>query len=263
MKKILAMLLCCAALLAGCGQQVPEKTDDGRLKIVATVFPAYDFARSAAGTFADVELLLPPGMDSHSYEPTPADILAVQECDLFIYLGGESDSWVETILSAVEPKGETLRMIDCVELLKEEHVEGMQTDPGHDHDHGEDCEEEHHHEEDAHDEDEIGLGEVVGMDEHVWTSPANAAAITRVIGERNWMRKTVRLILPERKPTPQNWTLCMRSLRLCLRRTVTVQLFSETVSPCGILRKPTNWITTRPSPAAAPRRNLRRQRWLS
>ena len=59
MKKILAILLCCAALLAGCGQQMPDKTDDGRLKIVATVFPAYDFARSAASGFADVELLLP------------------------------------------------------------------------------------------------------------------------------------------------------------------------------------------------------------
>ena len=183
MKKILAMLLCCTALLAGCGQQVPEKTDDGRLKIVATVFPAYDFARAAAGTFADVELLLPPGMDSHSYEPTPADILAVQECDLFIYLGGESDSWVETILSAVEPEGETLRMIDCVKLLEEEHVEGMQTDPGHDHDHEEGCEEEHHHEDEMHEEDAHGLGEVVGMDEHVWTAPENAAAITRTIGE--------------------------------------------------------------------------------
>ena len=183
MKKILAMLLCCTALLAGCGQRMPEKTDDGRLKIVATVFPAYDFARAAAGTYTDVELLLPPGMDSHSYEPTPADILAVQECDLFIYLGGESDSWVETILSAVEPEGETLRMIDCVELLEEKHVEGMQTDPGHDHDHEEGCEEEHHHEEETHEEVAHGLGEVVGMDEHVWTAPENAAAITRTIGE--------------------------------------------------------------------------------
>ena len=155
------------------------------MKIVATVFPAYDFARSAAGEWADAELLLPPGMDSHSYEPTPADILAVQECDLFIYLGGESDAWVETILSAVERQGATLRMIDCVELLEEEHVEGMQSAPGHDHDHGhdEDCEEpeHHHHEEEA---ESHGLGEVVGMDEHVWTSPANAAKITRAVGAK-------------------------------------------------------------------------------
>lgn len=177
MKRVLAMLLCCL-LLAGCAPQ-KETQDDGKLNIVATVFPAYDFARAAAGELAEVKLLLPPGMDSHSYEPTPADILAVQESDLFIYLGGDSDAWVETILSAAEPQGRILRMVDCVDLLAEEHVEGMQDAPGHDHEHDEECEEhDHDHEEETH-----GLGEVVGMDEHVWTSPENAAEITRTIGE--------------------------------------------------------------------------------
>ncbi|MCI9240126.1 metal ABC transporter substrate-binding protein, partial [Oscillibacter sp.] len=125
----------------------------------------YDFARSAAGELADVTLLLPPGAESHSYEPTPADILRVQRCDLFIYLGGESDAWVDTILSAIEPRGDVLRMIDCVDLLEEETVEGMQG--GHDHEEG------HDH-----------LGEVLSMDEHVWTAPRNAAAVTRIIGQR-------------------------------------------------------------------------------
>ncbi len=161
-------LLCALLLLAACGPALPPE-DSGRLQIVAAVFPAYDFARAAAGELADVTLLLPPGAESHSYEPTPADILRVQRCDLFLYLGGESDAWVDTILSAIEPKGETLRMIDCVDLLEEETVEGMQG--GHDHDH--DHEEVHDH-----------LGEVVGMDEHVWTAPENAAAITRTVGER-------------------------------------------------------------------------------
>ena len=161
-------LLCALLLLAACGPALPPE-DSGRLQIVAAVFPAYDFARAAAGELADVTLLLPPGAESHSYEPTPADILRVQRCDLFLYLGGESDAWVDTILSAIEPKGETLRMIDCVDLLEEETVEGMQG--GHDHDH--DHEEGHDH-----------LGEVVGMDEHVWTAPENAAAITRTVGER-------------------------------------------------------------------------------
>ena len=160
-------LLCALLLLAACGPALPPE-DSGRLQIVAAVFPAYDFARAAAGELADVTLLLPPGAESHSYEPTPADILRVQRCDLFLYLGGESDAWVDTILSAIEPKGETLRMIDCVDLLEEETVEGMQG--GHDHDH--DHEEGHDH-----------LGEVVGMDEHVWTSPRNAAAVTRAVGE--------------------------------------------------------------------------------
>ena len=166
------LILCCGLLLSGCAQP-PEKAEDGRLQVVAAVFPAYDFARAAGGGLTDVELLLPPGAESHSYEPTPADILAVQECDLFIYLGGESDTWVETILSSIDMEGRTLRMVDCVELLEETEVEGMQALPGHRHDHEDEEGEEHG----AH-----GLGVVVGMDEHVWTSPRNAAAITRTIG---------------------------------------------------------------------------------
>ena len=121
MKRLLLLLLP-VLLLTACGQTAPTP-ETGRLQIVTTVFPAYDFARAAAGELADVTLLLPPGTESHSYEPTPADILAVRDCDLFIYLGGESDAWVETILSAIEPRGEQLRMIDCVPLLEEETVE--------------------------------------------------------------------------------------------------------------------------------------------
>jgi len=160
--KRLFPLICALLVLSSCAPVPPEPPAD-RLQVVAAIFPAYDFARAAAGDLADVALLLPPGAESHSYEPTPADILRVQNCDLFIYLGGESDTWVDTILSAIEPEGEALRMVDCVDLLEEETVEGMQG--GH--------EEEHGH-----------LGGVVGMDEHVWTAPLNAAAITRAVGER-------------------------------------------------------------------------------
>ena len=163
MKRIFPAL-CALLLLTACGPELPPEDSD-RLQIVAAVFPAYDFARAAAGELADVTLLLPPGAESHSYEPTPADILRVQRCDLFIYLGGESDAWVDAILSAIEPEGEVLRMVDCVDLLEEETAEGMQGG----HDHGED----HDH-----------LGEVLSMDEHVWTAPRNAAAVTRIIGER-------------------------------------------------------------------------------
>ena len=163
MKRIFPAL-CALLLLTACGPELPPE-DSERPQIVAAVFPAYDFARSAAGELADVTLLLPPGAESHSYEPTPADILRVQRCDLFIYLGGESDAWVDTILSAIEPRGDVLRMIDCVDLLEEETVEGMQG--GHDHEEG------HDH-----------LGEVLSMDEHVWTAPRNAAAVTRIIGQR-------------------------------------------------------------------------------
>lgn len=183
MKKLVSFLLLGALLLSGCAAKAEPK-DPNKLQIVATVFPAYDFARAAAGEYAEVTLLLPPGAESHSYEPTPADILAVRDCDLFLYLGGDSDAWVETILSSVEPTGHAMRMVDCVELLAEEHVEGMQLEPGHTHEDGEECHEEHHHEahEEAGHEADSGLGRVTGYDEHVWTSPKNAAAITRSIG---------------------------------------------------------------------------------
>ena len=172
MKRLLICVLA-LALLAGCAPASVQEPEDGKLHIVATVFPAYDFARAAAGDLADVELLLPPGTESHSYEPTPADILKVQSCDLFLYLGGDSDQWVETILEAAEPTGRTLALIDCVETLEEEHVEGMQEEVGHHHD----------EDEDDHDHDHDHLGTVTEIDEHVWTAPANAAAITRQFGE--------------------------------------------------------------------------------
>ena len=158
-KRLMCLLAVCALVLTGCGRQEAAQPEHDGLNIVATVFPAYDFARACGGDDVNVTLLLPPGAESHSYEPTPADILAVQECDLFLYLGGESDAWVDTILSAAEPTGRTFKLMDCVDLLEEETVEGMESD--HDHDHDE------------------GLGQVTEYDEHVWTSPRNAAQIVR------------------------------------------------------------------------------------
>nr|WP_325184935.1 metal ABC transporter substrate-binding protein [uncultured Oscillibacter sp.] len=163
---MIAPALLCALLLTGCARLDREPADPEKLQVVATIFPAYDFARAAAGELAEVTMLLPPGAESHSYEPTPADILAVEGCDLFVYLGGESDHWVETILENIDFQGRALRMVDCVELLEEETREGMQAAPGHDH-------ESHDH----------GPGEVMEMDEHVWTAPQNAAAVTRAVGE--------------------------------------------------------------------------------
>lgn len=157
MKKLFALLLP-VLLLTACAQPAPQPS--GLPRVVAADFPAYDFARAVCGGLAEVSLLLPPGAESHSYEPTPADILSVQDCDLFVYLGGESDAWVDTILEAVEPTGRQLRMVDCVDLLEEEELEGGHDDhAGHDH----------------------GPGEVREIDEHVWTAPMNAAAITERI----------------------------------------------------------------------------------
>ena len=183
MKKIVSLLLslCLPLGLAACGVSAAPPAEDGRLTIVATDFPAYDFARAVCGEAGDVSLLLPPGTESHSYEPTPRNILDVQACDLFIYVGGESDTWVDTILESLDTPVETLKMVDCVELLEEEPLEGM-TVRGHDHDHGGDGHDDHDEDED-HDHGH-GLGEVVEADEHVWTSPVNAAAIVTAIGER-------------------------------------------------------------------------------
>lgn len=163
-RRLLCVLLLCLLPAAGCAPAEPPGETTKGLRIVATVFPAYDFARAAAGDLAEVALLLPPGAESHSYEPTPSDILAVQACDLFIYLGGESDAWVDTILGSVDMRGESMRMLDCVDLLEEEIREGMREPPGHG--------------------GHAGHGEVLEMDEHVWTSPRNAAAITRAVGAR-------------------------------------------------------------------------------
>ena len=152
----LALVLC----LAACGGDGGK--EDGKLRIIASSFPGYDLARSVAGDLAEVSLLLPPGTESHSYEPTPRDILNVQGCDLFIYLGGESDAWVDTILNSLDTPVKTLKMLDCVSTLKEEPLEGMEEiHDDHDHDHGK--------------------GQVVEVDEHVWTSPVNAGKIAERI----------------------------------------------------------------------------------
>lgn len=160
MKKY-AILLCFLlflSLFSAC--TVPTDTaDDGKIHIVTTVFAPYDFARNIGGEYVDVTMLLPPGMDIHAYEPTPKDIVAIQNCDLFIYVGGESDAWVEEMLAAMEDV-RTLKLFDCVTLLDEEIVEGME------HEHEE--EDEHHHDD-------------AEPDEHVWTSTDNAKSICEAI----------------------------------------------------------------------------------
>lgn len=180
MKRMFAALLSLAllaALLSGCAGREPVSSGKaGGFSIVATSFPAYDLARAVCGQEAEITLLLPPGAESHSYEPTPRDILAVEDCGLFLYLGGESDAWVETILSSLDAPAETLRMIDCVETLEEEPLEGM-TAQGHSHD-------DHDDNDDHDDHDGRGLGEVHEIDEHVWTAPENAGRIARAIARR-------------------------------------------------------------------------------
>lgn len=159
--------LCLIALLTmlitvSCSAQ---NSDSQKLKIVTTIFPQYDFARAICADVEDeVELtmLLPPGSESHDYEPSLADLKLIGECDLFICVGGETDAWIESAVEAVGTDVNILRLTDFVELLCEED-DGIIN-----------SEHSHEHEEHEHDEHEI--------DEHVWTTPENAALITEAIG---------------------------------------------------------------------------------
>ena len=122
--------------MAGASASVAE--ENSRLQVVTTIFPQYDFARHIAGDRADVTMLLKPGEEVHSYEPTPQDIKKIQNCDLFIYVGGENDVWVENILDSVKGDQEgpqTVRLLALVETYSEEQLEGMMEEKGHDHDH--------------------------------------------------------------------------------------------------------------------------------
>ncbi|MCL1847590.1 MAG: metal ABC transporter substrate-binding protein [Coriobacteriia bacterium] len=157
---LLAFLLMIGFLLGGCAtsKHSISKEDNEKIRIITTVFAAYDFTREIAGSHAEVSLLIPPGAELHAFEPTPQDILEIQGCDLFIYVGGESDAWIADILSAVDTaQVRVLRLMDLVELLNED--ESVLVDPL------------------------SGSEEELESDEHVWTTPRNAKLITRAISE--------------------------------------------------------------------------------
>lgn len=171
MKRLFSLLsaLVFAVSLAGCAAR-PAPEDDGRLRVVTTLFPYYDFARAVAGDRADVTLLLSPGREAHSFEPTPLDAVTISRADVFIYNGGEGEVWVDDMLDSVGENIESvLRMMDFVSAREEEFSEGMQDAEDHDHD--------EHGEHDHADSDEIEY------DEHIWTSPANAIVLCRAVAE--------------------------------------------------------------------------------
>lgn len=157
-------------------------TPSGKITVVATIFPAYDFARNVGGDKCEVYQLLKPGAESHSYEPTPQDIVLIKNCDVFIYAGGESDSWIETLMDSVDMSGKhVISMLDEVDALDEEEKEGMREGGllseyiGGEH--------HHHHHEEGEEEEEHHHEEEVELDEHVWTSPRNAIRITEAVCE--------------------------------------------------------------------------------
>lgn len=193
---LLAGSLILGMMLTGCGMsgrqteqnggKEQNKVENEKISVVATIFPQYDFVRQIAGENVELKMLLKPGEETHSYEPTPQDIIAIQNSDLFIYVGGENDAWVEDILESMPDNGrKTLKLVDCVDTVEEEHVEGMKEERGHDHDE-DDAEHEVEHEEDEADHEEHGQEEthsVHEIDEHVWTSPLNAVKIVEQIKE--------------------------------------------------------------------------------
>lgn len=149
MKRLIAALLCLCLVLCGCTAQPEKPHDETKLQIVCTSFPAYDFAREIAGDRAELTLLIKPGSEVHSYEPTPKDMICIQESDLFICNGGESEQWAKTLIT---PELNTIYMMGCVDTV-EESADGIYN--------AEDGEPE--------------------LDEHVWTSPLNAIKISEEI----------------------------------------------------------------------------------
>lgn len=157
MRKVIFIILTTFLLVfTGCSQN--QTDNSGQLNIVTTCFPPYDFARAVTGGNADIKMLLCPGAEAHSYEPTPLDIANIQQCDVFIYIGGEGEVWVDKILDSIDTTNITvIQLFDFIDPLHEEDVPGASPD-------GHDSHEDHHHEENTDEE----------FDEHIWTSPQNA-----------------------------------------------------------------------------------------
>lgn len=153
LRKIAAAVCVTGLITSICGC---NETESDGLKIITTNFPPYDFVREITGGECNAEMLLVGGQDSHSFEPTAKDIISINEADLFICTGGESDSWVDRIADSLDSDVKIIRMMDFVEPL---------------------CSEEHDHEDDAdHDHAEE-------YDEHIWTSPLNAIKISEGIAD--------------------------------------------------------------------------------
>ncbi len=149
-RKILAVMLIMGVvglIVVGVMLKRGEGVDEAGLRILATSFPAYDFARAVVGDDGKVEMLLAPGAEIHDYEPTPQDIIKIQESDVFIYTGGESETWVDEMLEGIDSgRTKVIRMMDLVELMVEDEEGGE-----------------------------------VEYDEHVWTSLRNAIVIVGVL----------------------------------------------------------------------------------
>jgi len=168
LKKLLFLCLAipfAAVSLWGCSRSDrPSNTGESKLKVVTTLFPYYDFTRQVAGDKVELTMVVPAGMDSHSFEPTPADVQVIRDADVLISNGGALEHWLSQVLSAVDSDSMTvLTGMDQVNAVQEELVEGME-------------EEEHQHQ-----EEDDGHGDHIEYDEHIWTSPVNAMILVESI----------------------------------------------------------------------------------
>lgn len=157
-KRFISILAATAAIMLTLCACTSEPVKSEELSIVCTAFPQYDFAKNILGSDKGLTLLLDGKEDFHSYEPNAADIIAISSADLLIYIGNDSEKWIEkTVAASSNPSLRTFAITDAVSVLEEETVEGMQT------------------ESDEHDEAE--------NDEHVWLSLKNASIITEKLCE--------------------------------------------------------------------------------
>ena len=161
--------------------------EEKKLSVVTTIFPVYDWVREIVGDNDNVEItmLLDNGVDLHSYQPTAQDIMKVATCDVFVYVGGESDEWVEdalaetvnpdmVVVNLVEAMGDDIKMEEIVEGMEHEHDE----DEEHDHDEDEHGDEDHENEDEEGDHEHEDEDEV---DEHVWLSLRNARKLVKAL----------------------------------------------------------------------------------
>ncbi len=160
---IATIIVMALIIIVGIVKKSNLNSKNEKIKIVTTTFSTYDFAKQIVGENAEVTLLLNPGTDTHSYDPSTSDIIKIQKADVFIYIGGEMEKWVNKVLdSNVIDENKTLliKVSDCVERIEEKDVDGAEPEEEH--------EEEQHHEEGA-------------FDEHIWTSPKNAIKMVEYI----------------------------------------------------------------------------------
>lgn len=190
MKKLLSVftaLSLTAGCITACSTNNAPTADSKNLQIVTTIFPEYDWVMNILGdnpANAEVTMLLDNGADLHSYQPTASDILKISTCDVFVYVGGESDEWVDDVLK--EATNKDMVVINLMDELgnavkEEEIIEGME---GHDHEHDHDEDEDHEHDEDHdHDHEHHHEEGEVEYDEHVWLSLKNASVLVGAISE--------------------------------------------------------------------------------